>query len=874
MIDTKVHISNSLVKKQFEELDTNNLKQRFYYGIVSDVNTEDDNSSLHLSIQKRVFYVSINPVEAESVEDCLVIVRINNGILEKTKYYSGDGWSYKESAEDTAISISQFLNNFENMTSYVEDSQVILTTYDSSINIRAEGKKISSFASSRLGISTGSVIFKDGNSLTLNKEAYFDFEWTSNYSDGDIFRVLIRYKLVDTEKDFDIFGEEQVKRVDFDSLENSIVVEVASGEEPADNEICIGILKLEKGIIKIVDTNGHHFPYSRPWFSPKDVMHRSYKGSSKVTKSNPHGIGYNDIDSNNTLHNRLMDNGIIVSSPVSVQDCSGILIQETLYANNIIIDDNDSFNLENKSRYYKMSYCPNQILGIYDLEGNEIYLEHIKQTPYLIVEDVRDIKIVYLATKTAYSNIDYTQGIKLDSVSDTDVLFSEGKCIKNLDNDVSVFHKNINGFYVIDIDKKGVVKSNPLVQVNNSLDVDSSDFLGVDSNSRLKVYLYDTDSKFSLKCPDTGVSYVAPKEYNIVKTNASYIENANGNHTLYKESFVSPSFNTFKEEKSEYITINLSKNVQDINENKERISINDFGSLKYGKTYKGNVNGSNKKLLKIKALIKARNVSNNVSVYFNFNGYSVTANLNKGPISSFTLEKEVLEIGIFTNTFEVRFASDSTAFITKFELELVYDTIENRYFISQEEDDGEVVTRLLYDPYKIYPADEVITSGSTVLIKRSCIEYGYKSEDKSDTTVYSISDSFPIVTNLKTNSNFKVELSIYGESNGESIVEDMVFDYDFREQEPFNYKLSNNSFDKITKYTISSKNAQGNILILSYPVSNYHNPCNVSTMHFREDNTITKYQDARICVPKIEDSIISRDDIECLENSYDILDNF
>lgn len=996
MINIKSHVSNKNIQKQFNELDSLNLKERFYYGIISESVPDKKDSPLAVTVAKNTFYIyaGVSTGKDSSQDYLSILYEKEDGSLAKEVIPQGvTTWQYGDIPYETAVSISNCLaSKYGNyLYSYVENDSVVAITMSGNtyITIFSPSRRLNIRSSSSLQINKGTVVFPDGNKLSLDKEVPFDFT-IEDAVEGDEFRILLKYKFVPASYGENLFGESEIKSYTFDALENCIVFEKVDEGQLEDDEVCLGIVKIINGAVTIVDSNGHLYTYNRPWFSAKDVEHRNELGSSKVTKNNPHGIGYNDIDPDNTLHNRLLDNGIVISKPAHIQDCSGVYIEEKLSVGNILIDENNTFKLPSSDpdksyypMYHKLSYYPNQILGIYNENDEEVSYKHIKGTCYLLVEDkLENITVKYLTTKTASSNIDYSQGIVINSLDKNDLLLSEGKNVTQFDTLLNLFHKNINGYYVVGIDKNGNLISNPEIKINNNLEIDSDNINDVSSISRAKIYLYNTDSKFDLRCPTSGIDFEATEEFNLSKTNASFLINSNNESELFRESYISPSYNNYKEisEDSQTTIPRTDKLVKDYikiilstpdgnNVNVKKLNIEDYGVVNSSRrTITLNIDSESKKLLGLKGLIKIKNYTEATAPFVNINYDSTLLKTFEGESKEITYipidwkyDSVLSPIDIFTNLITLTFSENLYgAYILDINLNLIYDECVNRYFLTQEEDDGNQVSRVLYDPYTEY-GDSVIKIGDEIYIKKEDVVYNeddlfkatssnsnvvvslddYEGKEVtfnfvatksytpateeteeitkvilndsaknisveilSEGTEYSISDNyegillsipsfsaintgdtvnivvkrkidsekFPIINNLKTNSDFKVEVSIYGESNGESITETLVFDSDFREQDPFNYKLTENAFESISKYTIDSRNTNGNILILTFPISNYANPCNISFMQFTQDNTITKYIDSRICVPKIDDSIIDRNDIYDMLNTSPIID--
>jgi hypothetical protein len=115
------------------------------------------------------------------------------------------------------------------------------------------------------------------------------------------------------------------------------------------NIVVIGIVSIIQtaggGLALSIDLSQSVYSYNRPWFSIKDIQHRSYVGSGTVTTQNPHGTSTNDLTvaGNVGLFQGLSDTGIIVSRDYQINKMTGALrCSESVPLNRILTDSDGS----------------------------------------------------------------------------------------------------------------------------------------------------------------------------------------------------------------------------------------------------------------------------------------------------------------------------------------------------------------------------------------------------------------------------------------------------------------------------------------------------------------------------------------------------
>lgn len=876
-LNTHVRVTNKQIKEQFDEIDSGNSKIRGSYGIVSDTmpNKKDSPLAVNILIQKVSLQV-IQKVSYVHDTDVIVFSYVGNDGNIQTAYLrekenpadNSTEWKYKEDSHETISSIRNAILALaaNSLSTYVVNDGSTLIIYgvtnESGFNVENNSNNaISSYQAINVSVNEGTVVFPNGNALDI-ESAILEFPSALLEGNNDMIMLCVKYDLVDDEVGTNEFGEEEVKTT---KVVSSLEFEDAD-KDLDDNTVCIAVVKVFNNSIHLVDVEGHTYSYNRPWFSPKDVAHRNNVGTAKITQNNPHGIDYDDIDSDNTLHNRLLNDGLILTKPTRVQDIAGLFIVEHISGDSIVPDVDgvlSSYRVRNKSvRYYCLKYKPTHIHKIIrESDQQEIYLKWVENTPYLLCDGINsdDIAVFYSYAQTAQPVIQKTQGVLLNSLYKDDVIFSEGKNVRDFNNTVDIFHKtNIDRYFFVNIDKSGNIETNPKVLVSNTLDMESGDSSSIRERSRLAVFLYNTKCSCELEAPTTGVKYKSNSELNISKANTSYSVNGSA-YTPYLDSYTSPAINVFEEvEENEWLEIDMSND------------------------YSNGVRVSN-------SLHVKKNVINKDSVGFYSSQFTMPINIKKGTATSVTgyivvtgnsssvsanLQAQGNQYYLFQETcgdtrvnyikidskipvnhrsesdlYYLTIESSGSFYVQEIHLEINYDEVRTRYFITQKEDDNKEVTRLLYDStkeYRTYTSEFLIVEGTTLKIKKSVILYDYLEEA-------SIRDYFFPEYSVKSNGDFNVNITVYGEANDESVSETVEFDDTFREQYGCNFKILNNAFTSVNKYTINNATTEGSVLILAYPLSNYLNPARIMYANY-ESNTINDYRDIRLCVPTIHNS--------------------
>ena len=884
-LNTAVRVTNKYVRDQFEEINRENLRERFSYGIVSDSvpDKEDSPFAVKVLIQR----LTLNITDEYSYThgtDSISFSYTENDIGKRITFKEGNGneegikyWHYGSNSEESLSSLCEAINSVDGLNAYITSAGLLVygISSEGTIDIVSPNNYLYSNQDIDISVREGTVIFPNRNSVTYKEETVrFPNEYLSK---NDVYMLCLKYNVEDNEVVKDEFDEDVVKST---KVSPTITFEDANSVL-SDDTVCIAVLKVFNNSVNLTDVEGHNYSYNRPWYSPEDVFHRNNLGTADVTEHNPHGIDFDDIDSDNTLHNRLLNDGIILTPPQYMQDIPGVFMREEITGTSIVPDIDglySQYDVEDSSlhpaRFYCLKYIPLRIHKIIRKDdGTEIFLKWIQGTSYLlcstkineeVVSISDDIIVYYSYSKTAQPTIQKTQGILVNSLTKGDVMLSEGKNVKLFDTNIDIFHMtNINRYYFASIDKEGNIITNPSVLVNNSLATESDNTSNVRERSRLAVFLYNTNCRSRLEAPTTGVNYICSEGVSLYKTNSSYTIK-DGSISKNIDSYVSPVENTRDDNTSnEYIILDTSI---DYDKEGNRVSkslhcvkdvINKSDAGRRNNHYELEVNFKKRTALHAKGYIVVTGAHNSVSASL-FIGNSegtraITQTSYDTQVTLIRIDEDIPEVlrqesGKYTVTID----TDGDFYVQDIYIELSYDEVRCCYFISQEEDSSEEVTRLLYDSTREYAEDIVVIEGKLIKIKKTEAMYNHRPHGYDDKPLPINNLVFPIVS-IKSNEDFNVDINVYGDADSNSITENVVFDSSFREQYGFNYAILNNAFTSVSKYTINNTTTDGSILILAYPLSNYLNPAKLLYVNY-ESERMKDCIDNRICVSTIPNS--------------------
>lgn len=141
------------------------------------------------------------------------------------------------------------------------------------------------------------------------------------------------------------------------------------------------------------DYSNAAYEFNRPWFSTVDVEHRSMIGSGTPTKTNTHGLSFNDLVSGNlTLYDQLLSTGLVLAKDSDIKGIPGTTCYEVIDFHRIIEDDTGNITKESRfggigSRYVELANYPIKITAFYlqSHKGRAIPFDHIPGTRIVVL---------------------------------------------------------------------------------------------------------------------------------------------------------------------------------------------------------------------------------------------------------------------------------------------------------------------------------------------------------------------------------------------------------------------------------------------------------------------------------------------------------
>lgn len=687
--------------------------------------------------------------------------------------------------------------------------------------------------SSRIYVKKGSAVMKSGNIISLNKDIVLNF----NYTSSNLYYIVFRTNFEESGIGIDEFGEEQVKSI----LANNGTLSIVDTYEENEDSICIGVFKtvLDDINIKEIDSNKEIFYKVRPWYSPSDVKHELLLGTGKKTANNPHALSFNDIDINNTLHNKLLSSGVILSKPTDRQDTCGELKKYFVKKDEVKFDSNNSlfgfnFSKENESNYEKCIHyayfvlpeIPLSILSIEDENGNIINgYEWIEHTSIIKVNTniLTDFYVNYYHESTLEPSISNEGSeVELKDVRDNCVVFTEGKSITNVNKIVS-FKENVDKNYSVYIKKDGSFIKIPSLASSNNLNIIEGKLSNLFSRNRLELVITNKsknvlDCPFSVKCQGTTT-----EEVKIYQSFGLYELDANKNVYLKDESMICPNpcIPTISDVDDLYVECEKSnqKNIDFYEMKKDNFKLDSQNNNTPFVTFNSRENRYIYGGIDIDFEFIATEENNNTI-------YLIIEHINDEDSSSINIE-------LNSNSSSLSIHSD------------LFDEI-NSY------GEWKVTIRNLNQEIKVKSLSIKLNYGKIEPIIYSKIDETYTrlKEISKDNNVYKVNPYYGSTFEAKDNKDFYVSIDIVGTVNGENLTETIEFDSTYRNQQGLNSKISNNVFDEVFKYSVSESTASGKLTILAYPVGNVNNMCGIFECSYNNLN-VSKLYDIRSVKPNL-----------------------
>lgn len=748
----------------------------------------------------------------------------------------------------------------------IRDNFIIITGIDETFGITSNSSYLRIDCFSRIYVKAGSAIMPSGVKVTIDKDVIMNFE--AQDISGKVLFVTLATDYETTSKGLDEFNEEQDKTIEVKNGSKCISIS-ESFDETKDN-ICLSVFKpfsvnnseYSNDVIDI-DSIKEKFAFLRPWYSPFDVKHRALLGTGKKTPNNPHAISFNDIDSDNTLHNKLLKRGVVLSKPEQRQDTCGELKEYTIRRTEIRFDtDNSIFgvnayekdysdipNLNYREQthfpYFILPEIPISIVSIEDLEGNVIeeyeWIEHTSIIKVNINEDsvIKDFKIVYYSESTLEPYISNEgNGVELKSIRDNCVVFSEGKDVRNINSLVSFSEvENLEKNYDVFVDKNGEFVKVPSLEVTSNLDLIEGDLASLFSKSRLEVILTNLPNKPVLDCPFTirGKGSVT-EEVEIYQSFGLYTTDSYGRKILTYESMVCPNPfvpNVDEDNGTDSLTITCEKPNQNLVDfytiNKKNFRIEGTSSENY--IFKFN-NRENKYIyggvtVDLEIVTDDEETTDKIELYV---------------IHSYGGRQEILEI----RNEHISTEGSSTSLSKSRSISVATDKFDgmNSYGEWQLNFNREHLSGFYVKNVSIKLNYGII---EPILYSKTKDGYLKLKMSANDDGTYTVNPFYGTSTSAKDNEDFSVSVDIIGTVDGENLTEKIEFDSKFRNQQGLNSKVTENVFDEVIKYSVSETTTTGKITILAYPVGNINNLCGVFSCNYKRLKVSKLYDTRKVC---------------------------
>ena len=537
LVNMKAHPTKKHLNTQFEiMLDEVNFS-RLNSGIISDTIPNKETSPLGCSLLSLrtdlVLEVAPSYAEYQTLNDTILINAWdsnNDGSLTSEDVgvlVRGNQWDYQFvnevfNLENTLDSICSALNSITGIKASIQNLVIVITGINKGLGFRLKncGDRLTYISYSRILIKAGSVIFPSGYKGTLENDTLIPVEVSSNNLSGKVLAIVVRNSFIEKETGLDEFGNTVTKSYYIPDISSLITTELVEESGPSGDALCLGIIKpFEQQIL--IDSQKNEFSYLRPWYSAKDVKHRVIVGTGGITKHNPHGIDYNDIDSDNTIHNQLLSEGKVVSPPTDIQNQSGHLKTYTIttaeiradvdkkITNSYSTDIGEGYLL---NRYFVLPEIPLSINSIVNEDGIPIALTWIEGTSTLIIPDGingQTFIIEYLFEPSLHPSVSNKgKGVSLEKIESCKIAISKGKRLSTTQELVSFDEvSDLDKMYSVYLNSDGEAVKIPSTEIITTLDTSSSDLPSLVSRSRIEVTIKDTPYKKIMDCPTKEMTY-------------------------------------------------------------------------------------------------------------------------------------------------------------------------------------------------------------------------------------------------------------------------------------------------------------------------------------------------------------------------------
>lgn len=765
--------------------------------------------------------------------------------------------NYKGNVNDTIESMYSALMQAEEQglgINVVNNSTFITINGIANEGIVSNSSYIKLKTLTRIYVKKGSAVMKNGNVVSVDKDTIIPF----NYEDNNkTLYIVLTSDFNVSEYGKDEFEENRDKII---SVVGNVYVTTDYIEN--DDSICLSVIKTFNYSINSIDSNKEKFYNVRPWYSPSDLKHELMLGTGKKTENNPHAIGFNDIDSENTLHNKLINRGVILSKPTERQDTCGEL--KSYYISrkevkfdydNSIFDSNSSEDSE-KTVHYAYFSLPEIPISIVSIETKDGHLlpnyEWIEHTNLIKVNDnvIKDFEIKYYSESSLepYLNNENTS-IEVKNIRDNCLLFSEGKNVTEINNEITFDEvKGINKNYEVFINSKGDFIKVPSLEASSELEITDGELTSLFSRSRLE-FILNTKNKDILDCPiSVKGSGNSTEEVEIYQSFGLYTIDEYGSKILKYESMICPNpfIPNIAESGLNVLQIKCEKSNQkniDFYEMSKTTFVIDSQTnclTFYSRENKTIYGGLDIDL----EFISELDSENDISIIIEHTNNNVTRSF------STTIKSNSCSISIHNDSF------DNTKCYGTWRIRVTnIEEGQKLYFrnISIKVNYGKIEP-ILYSKF----------NESYVKLKAINEHDG----------IIEVNPFYGSEAYVNDNNDFKVSIDIVGTVNGENLTETIEFDSRFRNQQDLNSKVSNNVFDELFKYSISESSTSGKLNILAYPVGNINNMCGVVNCKYK-NLKIAKISDSRKVSPNLmyEDKTSTKFVTSLAKNLYTFLNS-
>jgi len=898
IINMMAHPKKEHLKNQFSELLS---CDKLSFGIVSQTKPDLKGSPLYCEMSSIQTTIFINEIPSYSSytdkikgKDIIIISSSASGntysIEENSKIVSvlHNGttstinisycWNYvynNEIADMTATldSISEALSCISGIkaTSSYSNNTIVVVGIDTILGIKlsttsseALSDRISLISFERITVSSGSCILPSGNKVTLSNDLiiYIDSTKFSSLKDasGKIYSIVLRYNLVSSSKGYDEFKNELDKNLVEDSTDNMISLELCDSKNGPDGDaICLAVMKPFESSL-MIDSNKEKFSFLRPWYSPFDIKHRNEIGTGLITHNNPHGISFNDIDSDNTIHNQLLEGGIVLSKPQQIQNVCGEIKTYSISRYEVKADYDGSItgnegivnnNGKQFVRYFILPEIPISIISITNVNGSPIYYKWIEKTSILKVpeeHDVVDFIISYMYESTLSTSISSkSEGVSISGVRDNVTVLSEGHSLTTVANSVDFTDiGNLDKNYDVYVNKNGDIVKIPQTEASISLETTSDTFGDLVGRSRIEVAITDTPTKSKIDCPSTSnlfnlISYTSSKSYTLYQTYV--LKKWDGTKEVNSlESMTNPNtlsvLNNDSTATSDVAAISIKK--CDDKPIYDYFEKNNAGKIGANESIEGGI-GRKIDIIKredgyiyggvIFKIILGRVDKTTVDS-------NITIKIFHRSIYGTTLTR--VNVAGYDPSYAVNFAEEKNGIVSAY----IYTEDFDKQLLSgiwsveiSGSSSSNAVISYLYFRWNLGKLDSNIYSKDS---DNNYFKLSYT--ENSSNRVYTLGTGESKTP--KTNDDFTVNISIIGTADGNSVTEELSFGSSYRDQKGLNTMITNNVFDTIEKYNITEASTTGKITMLSYPVGNVENLCGVFSAKY-VDRKVKEIYDLR-----------------------------